>query len=156
MSFLPSPGLSRFFSTYLPLPPVLEHDGSLSRNDIYFGDNHSFNQTIYDSFYAHFANSSTIDVATAASARSARLAAAAAVNPEYNLTTELTTFSLIETALYLSVFTNGTSGTAVTEWVHVMFQEERLPFAEGYTRSDSVISTDSILLIEAELAAYSL
>lgn len=140
----------------LTLSPVLEHDGSLSRNDIYFGDNHSFNETIYDSFYAHFANSSTIDVATAASARNARLAAAAAANPEYNLTAELTVFSLIETALYLSVFANGTLGTAVTEWVDVMFREERLPFEEGFTRPDSVVSTASILLVQAEVAAASL
>ena len=33
---------------------VIEHDGSLSRADIYFGDNHSFNATIWDSVAALF------------------------------------------------------------------------------------------------------
>lgn len=135
---------------------VLEHDGSLSRNDIYFGDNHSFNETIYNSFYAYLANSTTIDVTTAAAARKARLAAAEAANPEFELGAELTVFSLIETALYLSVFSNGTSGEAVTEWVDVMFREERLPFEEGFARSESVVSAASILLLQAEVAVASL
>lgn len=138
---------------------VLEHDGSLSRQDIYFGDDHTFNETIYDSFFAHFANVSTIDITAAAAARKARLEAAEAVNPEYDLTAELTVFSLIETALYLTVFGNGTSGTdvqAVKEWVDVMFREERLPFEEGWTRSESVLSAAGILLVQAAVAIASL
>lgn len=105
---------------------VLEHDGSLSRNDIYFGDNHSFNETIWNSVAAYFTED-TIDVATAAKARKARLEVAEAVNPEYELSAELTVFSLIESSLYLSVFSNGTSGSAVTEWVDVMFRESLPP-----------------------------
>ena len=101
---------------------VIEHDGSLSRADIYFGDNHSFNRTIWDSIAAHF-TSETISIATAAAARSARLTAAAAVNPVFNMSATDVEFSLIESALYLSVFGNATTGNAVTEWVKTMFRK---------------------------------
>ncbi|KAK7727913.1 hypothetical protein SLS63_006994 [Diaporthe eres] len=134
---------------------IIEHDGSLSRADIYFGDNHSFNATIWGTV-ASFFTEDTIDVQTAARARAARLAAAAQENPEFNLTSSGVNFSLIESALYLSVFNNGSSSTAVTEWVKVMFQEERLPFEEGFTRPESIVSTVGILAKQAEIAAASI
>ncbi|KAJ0115853.1 hypothetical protein J7T55_004022 [Diaporthe amygdali] len=134
---------------------IIEHDGSLSRADIYFGDNHSFNSTIWETVASYFTED-TIDVKTAARARAARLAADAKENPEFNMTSSAVNFSLIESALYLSVFNNGSSSTAVTEWVKVMFQHERLPFEEGYTRPESIVSTAGILAKEAEVAAASI
>ncbi|EHK96198.1 putative sterigmatocystin biosynthesis peroxidase stcC [Glarea lozoyensis 74030] len=59
---------------------IIEHDGSLSRADIFSGDNHSFNPAIWASVAAFFTEP-TISIATSAAARKARLAAAAAVNP---------------------------------------------------------------------------
>ncbi|KKY36562.1 putative chloroperoxidase-like protein [Diaporthe ampelina] len=134
---------------------IIEHDGSLSRADIYFGDNHSFNSTIWETVASYFTED-TIDVKTAARARAARLADAAKENPEFNLTSSGVNFSLIESALYLSVFNNGSSATAVTEWVKVMFQHERLPFEEGFTRPESIVSTAGILAKQAEVAAASI
>jgi hypothetical protein len=57
----------------------------------------------------------TIDVQTAAYAQSAQLATAAKENPEFNLTLDGTNFNLIESDLYLSIFNNSLSSTAVTE-----------------------------------------
>ncbi|GJC90821.1 putative sterigmatocystin biosynthesis peroxidase stcC [Colletotrichum liriopes] len=99
---------------------IIEHDGSLSRNDIHFGDNHSFNRTIWESVASYFTDS-TISIPTAAKARVARLQAAATANPEFNLTADGAQFSFIETALYLSVFGNLNDGNARTEWVRVLF-----------------------------------
>lgn len=99
---------------------VIEHDGSLSRNDIYFGDNHSFNRSIWSSV-ACFFTERTISIQTAANARKARLQAAAAKNPDFNLDAGGTQISLIETALYLSVFGDPNEGNAVTRWVRVLF-----------------------------------
>jgi hypothetical protein len=101
---------------------VIEHDGSLSRNDVFFGDNHSFNETIWNSVAAYF-TSRTISIANAAAARAARLSAAQDANPEFNMTTTDVQFSLIESALYLAIFGNVTEGNAVTKWVDVMFSE---------------------------------
>ncbi|KAL1859017.1 hypothetical protein Daus18300_009655 [Diaporthe australafricana] len=131
---------------------IIEHDGSLSRADVYFGDNHSFNSTIWETVASYFTED-TIDVKTAATARAARLAAAAKENPEFNMTSDAVNFSFIESALYLSVFNNGSSSTAVTEWVKIMFQHERLPLEEGYTRPEIIVSTAGILAKVAEIAA---
>ncbi|KAH6874442.1 Chloroperoxidase [Thelonectria olida] len=133
---------------------ILEHDGSLSRNDVYFGDNHSFNQTIFDTVASHF-NQSTISIQTAATARKERLQAAAAVNPEFSLSAEMTRFSFIETALYLSIFGNVEDGNAITEWVKVMFEQERLPFDEGFSRSEDIITAAGILGLVNQLVAAS-
>lgn len=92
----------------------------MSRNDIYFGDNHSFDKTIWESVASHFTNA-TISIPTAAKARAARLQAAAAANPEFALSADGAQFSFIETALYLSIFGNLVDGNANTEWVRVLF-----------------------------------
>ncbi|KAK7429851.1 hypothetical protein QQZ08_003696 [Neonectria magnoliae] len=136
-------------------PGVIEHDGSLSRNDFYLGDNHSFNQTIWNSVASHF-NQSTISIKTAAAARKARLQAAAAANPHFSLPASGAQFSFIETALYLSVFGSVQDGNAVTEWVKVLFEQERLPFREGFTRSETAITAAGILgLVNKVVAASS-
>lgn len=100
---------------------VIEHDGSLSRNDIFFGNNLSFNQTIWAQTLAFFTDYK-ISVEIAAKARRARLAKAAAVNPKFNLTAGDERSSEIETALYLVVFGNGT-GPANTQWVDILFRK---------------------------------
>lgn len=99
---------------------VIEHDGSLSRKDTYFGDNHSFDPEIWASVASHFTES-TISIPTAAKARAARLQAAAAANPDFSLNADGVQFSFIETALYLSIFGNLVDGNANTEWVKVLF-----------------------------------
>lgn len=131
---------------------VLEHDASLSRNDIYFGDNHSFNKTIWDQTATHFPNS-TISFANAADARSTRITTAASENPVFNMTATEHENSYIESALYMGVFGNTTTGNAVTRWVQVMFTEERLPYLEGWTKSTEEITVDQVLHLVGELVA---
>jgi hypothetical protein len=97
----------------------------LSRSDIYFGDNISFNETIWESTVSHFTEP-TISIQTAANARKERLQAAAAINPEFSLPAAQVQFSLIETALYLSVFGNTQDGNAKTEWVRTLFGKPNL------------------------------
>lgn len=134
---------------------IIEHDGSLSRADIYFGDNHSFNSTIWASVAAHFTGK-TISIATAAAARSARISAAAAVNPTFNMSANDVQFSLIESALYLSVFGNPILGNAVTEWVGILFREERLPYEEGWCRPAEPLTVVGILAMATSVAVASI
>lgn len=73
---------------------------------------------------AAFFTNTTISLPTAISARSARLAAAAAVNPSFNMSSSEVEFSGIETALYMSVFADpDVASEARTEWVGVLFGE---------------------------------
>lgn len=101
---------------------MIEHDGSLSRNDIFFGDNHSFNETIFNTVAAHF-GPYTISIKQAATARTSRIAAARAVNPEFEFVADQDQFSQFETALYLRVFGHGVEGNARTDWVNILFRK---------------------------------
>ncbi|KAF2132109.1 Cloroperoxidase [Dothidotthia symphoricarpi CBS 119687] len=136
---------------------IIEHDGSLSRADIFTGDNYHFKPAIWAHTSSYF-NESTIPISTAATARKARLAAAQAVNPEWNFTATDAQNSMIETALYLSVMANGTTGAAITgvkKWVNVLFREERLPIKEGWTRPESEITVAGLLQLVGLIAAAS-
>ncbi|KAF8855403.1 Cloroperoxidase [Acephala macrosclerotiorum] len=131
---------------------ILEHDASLSRNDFYFGDDHSFNTTIWDQTATHFTNS-TISFTNAATARLDRIAAAAAVNPQFNMTATEHTNSYFESALYIGVFGNLTTGNAVTKWVEILFTQERLPYLEGWRKSTEEITFDNLLYLVNQLIA---
>jgi len=131
---------------------ILEHDASLSRNDFYFGDDHTFNRTIWGQTATHFP-SSTISFSDAATARSTRIAAAAAVNPQFNMTATEQTNSYFESALYMAVFGNVTTGNAVTNWVEVLFTQERLPYLEGWRKSAEEITFDNLLYLADQLIA---
>ncbi|KAK3380963.1 Chloroperoxidase [Podospora didyma] len=133
-------------SAEIPSPScsVIEHDGSLSRADTYFGDNHSFNATIWNQTRSFFTEE-TISLATAAKARSARLwAAAAAVNPTFNLPLNDMKSSILETALYLIIFGNDTQGDAKTQWVRILFE---------LRSSYPPITTGMLVQVGAEIAA---
>ncbi|KAK0727805.1 Chloroperoxidase [Lasiosphaeria miniovina] len=130
---------------------VIEHDGSLSRNDIHLGDNHSFAPEVWAAVAAHFADDDVISIETAARARKARLAAAPKMNPAFSITDEQLGFSSIETSLYLLVFGHGTEGDARTEWVRTLFEKERLPFDEGFKRPDKPLKVVDVLDLQKKV-----
>ncbi|KAK3995001.1 putative aromatic peroxygenase [Cladorrhinum sp. PSN332] len=131
---------------------VIEHDGSLSRQDARLGNNHAFSPEIWATVAAHFTEDK-IPIETAALARKDRLESARESNPEIELTPDAVRFSFVETALYQIVFGEGTSGNARTEWVKTLFQEERLPFEEGFKRSDKLLTIAGILEIQGKVKA---
>ncbi|KAI5461921.1 Chloroperoxidase [Mariannaea sp. PMI_226] len=132
---------------------VIEHDGSLSRNDAISGDNHHFDPSVWAQTTAFFTDDK-ISVQTAADARMTRLAAAAAANPQFSLTEAGMRNSVIESALYLTVFSDG-NGSATTKFVNVLFEEERVPYAEGYSRREETITKDEVLMMAARIGAAS-
>lgn len=142
---------STFHLADLDMHGVLEHDGSLSRQDIFFGDNHSFNETVWAQTLLHF-TLPVISIETAAKARAAAIARAASVNPEFNMTAGQAQNSFIEQALYLSVFGSPTKGNAVTDHVKILFEEERLPYAEGFVRSNTTVTAANVLALVSQLA----
>lgn len=139
---------------------AIEHDGSLSRNDIFFGDNLHFNPLIWAATAARYgiripSTSSIITVETAARARAARVKDAKLINPVFNLTDAGLTGSYGETSVLLTAFWNEDAGGAPKEWVRVLFGEltscaidtlltyrcfiehERIPYNEGFARPES-------------------
>ncbi|KAK0707301.1 Chloroperoxidase [Lasiosphaeris hirsuta] len=129
---------------------VIEHDASLSRADAVFGDNSSLNLTIWGETKLYF-EGDTISVAEAAKARTARIRSATAINPQFSLQEGDQQSSLFETAFYLIVFGNGTE--AKTSWVNILFQQERLPYAEGYAPAATPIVIETLLDVAGKVAA---
>ncbi|KAI4259263.1 MAG: hypothetical protein L6R42_004647 [Xanthoria sp. 1 TBL-2021] len=127
-----------------------EHDGSLSRNNLFFGDNYSFNKTIWNTVAAHFHND-TISIPVAARARQDRFDAARAINKEF---TPSSVSSFGESALYLKAM-RGQDKETKTKYVQILFREERIPFKEGYKRSNVSISNKDVGVIAFELARAS-
>ncbi|KAF7535445.1 heme-thiolate peroxidase [Neopestalotiopsis clavispora] len=122
---------------------AIEHDGSMSRDDVYNGgDALHFNATVWAQTTALFTED-TISLETAALARAARIAKAKEANPEYDAINN-SSAGLGETALYEITFGDRVEGNAPTEWVKIFFEQERLPFAEGYTRPESPIMGDEL------------
>ncbi|KAL8799516.1 MAG: hypothetical protein Q9182_005825 [Xanthomendoza sp. 2 TL-2023] len=116
-----------------------EFDGSLSRSDLALGDNHSFNETIWNSVAAHFHNT-TISIATAAKAHKDRFAAAQAANKEFTGTADAGRGT---TALYLLVM-RGQFRETKTRFVQIFFRQDRIPFNEGWRRSNRTITMEEL------------
>ncbi|KAK3350256.1 Chloroperoxidase [Lasiosphaeria hispida] len=129
---------------------VIEHDASLSRADTVFGDNSSLNLTIWNETKSFF-DGETISVSEAGKARIARIRSSAAINPQFSLLEGDQQSSLFETAFYLIVFGNGTE--ARTSWVNIFFEQERLPYAEGYTPAATPIMIETLLDVAGKVAA---
>lgn len=117
---VPTPNATSFNLDDLSRHNILEHDGSLSRLDYYFGDNHDFNLGVYDQTKKYF-TSETIDIQTAANARLARVLTSNLTNPTFGLSQIGTLFSFGETAAYIAVFGDGASGTVNRSWINYFF-----------------------------------
>jgi len=121
---------------------VIEHDASLSRADASTGNDYSFNQTIWDTVKAYYGHTSP-GVATlteAAKAKFMRVTTEDAADPAFSYGPVQFIFSYGESALYLSVMGNASTGDAPTAFVNSLFEDERLPYEQGWTKPSEVIS----------------
>lgn len=100
---------------------MIEHDGSLSRGDAYFGDNHSFNNTIWQTVLDYFEDSDTVSFEAAAKARYNRIKVESERNPEFTYSAKDLILSYGETALYLSALGDPITGNPPVEWVKTFF-----------------------------------
>lgn len=129
---------------------IIEHDGSLSRHDISSGDNHTFSPTLWAHTSSQFTDE-TISIPLSARVRGERLAAAQAENPEFKMSADDIRFSFIETASYQLVFGQGLGGNARTEWVRMLFEEEKLPVESGWTRSARVLGVADLFAVQKKV-----
>ncbi|KAJ5035306.1 uncharacterized protein L3040_007781 [Drepanopeziza brunnea f. sp. 'multigermtubi'] len=136
-------------------PGLIAHDASLSRADQYWGNALTLNTTVWGATAAFFTGP-TIDAATAKAARDARIATSKATNPEFDLPPTILRNSAIEWAAILTVFEEpdndpAVAAPAVTEWIKTVFEQERLPFEEGWTRSESTVTVAPVLALAGQL-----
>jgi len=115
----------------------IEHDVSLSRGDLAFGSNSKFDKELFDEvlqgLYARSGDMTSWK--SASQVRYERVKASKARHVKegkgWHFGLKEAIMSYGETALYLSLL--GKDGVAPTKWVKIFFEEERLPYAEGWT-----------------------
>ncbi|KAK8118746.1 uncharacterized protein PG998_003372 [Apiospora kogelbergensis] len=133
---------------------IIEHDASLSRGDWLDGkgDNHKFDAAIWTNTAAHFTGD-TISIEDMAKARAAAVARANATNPAFNFGAAQLQGSTLECSLILGVFGDMTDGNANTKQVRTLFEQERLPFEEGWTKPKERIVISGIQNLSKKLLA---
>jgi hypothetical protein len=107
----------------------VEFDGSLSRNDFYFGDDLHFDPKIWATMSKRLGlddigrdpMSKYVTVEQAAKARAARVADAMRVNPTFNASATEITGSPGTTALYLVTLWDDAVGAVPKEWIKSFF-----------------------------------
>jgi hypothetical protein len=110
---------------------AIEFDGSLSRNDIFFGDNLHFNPLIWGSVAARLdlhkiprtEKDKYVTVEVAAKARAARVKEAMKINPHFNASSAEMTGSPGATGLYLATLWDDTANAAPKAWIASFFGE---------------------------------
>ncbi|PVH88951.1 Cloroperoxidase [Cadophora sp. DSE1049] len=112
---------------------VLEHDASLSRQDAFFGNNHVFNQSIFDQT-KQFWTADTLTVAMVANSMSARQLNMKAFNPEYIFTSASQSVTFGEMAAPFLVFGDIPSGTVRKDLVVSWIEIEKLPTELGWVK----------------------
>ncbi|KAJ6497277.1 Cloroperoxidase [Mycena sanguinolenta] len=129
----------------LKLHNLIEHDASISRNDLAVtGDNLHFNETIFTTLANANPRVDYYNAMSAAQVQDERLAISLATNPNITNTPKEVEVRTRESGLYLSVMGNPLTGVAPKQFVQIFFREERLPIAEGGKRSTTTITAETL------------
>ncbi|KAJ7620482.1 Cloroperoxidase [Mycena polygramma] len=134
----------------LSLHNLIEHDASISRNDFGdgTGDNVHFNETTFSTLANSNPGKDYYDPTAAGVVQRARLAHSVATNPNVTNTRKEFLLRSRESALYLSIFGNPLTGVAPKKFVNIFFREERLPIAEGWKKTATLITVDTLNPLE--------
>ncbi|KAG6997382.1 putative sterigmatocystin biosynthesis peroxidase stcC [Fusarium oxysporum f. sp. conglutinans] len=122
----------------------IEVDGSLTRNDIFFGDDLHFDATVFDPVARDLGldkisrKDKFVTIETAAKATKNRLDLAKRVNPEFNVSVHQHETEYGTTALYLLTLWDEHQKAAPKHWVKALLGEDRIAYREGYNKGKSV------------------
>jgi hypothetical protein len=114
---------------------VIEHNASLSRASASTGNNYSFNSTIWDTVLAYYAGQNETSILSAAKAKYNRVQTESARDPTFTYGPVQFILSYGETAIYLSTVDDPTTRIALLEYVYALFEEESLPYEEGWRKT---------------------
>ncbi|KAK3703260.1 hypothetical protein LTR37_014600 [Vermiconidia calcicola] len=152
----PEPNATWFDLDHLNRHNILEHDASLSRSDAYFGNNHLFNQTIFDESRKYWTGP-VIDSAMLGNSKIARQLQSKSTNPTYTCTDAVEHFSLGEILAPVIALGDIESATVQKNLVEYFFESERLPTHLGWSkRSEPVMLADILRLLKIFSKASSL
>lgn len=118
----PEPNATFFTLEMLNTHNILEHDASLSRPDSYFGNNHLFNETVYQTTIKYFADD-VIDVKQLAMAKVFRQVESKAFNPTYSFPDDMEGPSLGEVSAPIVAFGDLEKMTVNRSFVDYFFRK---------------------------------
>ncbi|EOD52257.1 Chloroperoxidase [Neofusicoccum parvum] len=147
----PEPNATFFTLDNLNRHNVLEHDASMSRADAYLGNNHVFNQTIFDTTTA-FWTEPILDKIQLTNGKLFRQLVSRSENPEYTFTQTTEAFSLGEVGAPVIVFGDHESVTVNRSLITYFFENERLPVELGFVKQAEPISLEAVTRISEILA----
>ncbi|KAF2789084.1 Cloroperoxidase [Melanomma pulvis-pyrius CBS 109.77] len=136
-----NPGSGTYTLDDLKKHNIIEHDGSLSRKDVDMGGNGEFSQETFDEFLGFFGGKEEITIPLAAAARWrahlfrnlwGRIQSAKKSNPKFTFTASGQFNSYVESSIYMQLLKNPATGTTPLPFIKIFFEQERLPFDEGW------------------------
>lgn len=119
----PEPNATFFTLDQLNVHNLLEHDASLSRSDAAFGNNHVFNQTIFEESRKWWTDE-TITAKQLAHSKIYRQLQSRATNSNYTFSASTEEFSLGEVAAPIIVFGDLNSSTVRRDLVEFFFGKQ--------------------------------
>ncbi|KAF2799386.1 Cloroperoxidase [Melanomma pulvis-pyrius CBS 109.77] len=147
----PEPNATFFTLDHLNRHNVLEHDASLSRSDAFFGNNHVFNQSIFDTSKAFW----TQEILTPqhfADSKIFRQVASRSANPNYTFTAHVEPFSLGEMAAPFLMFGDIEKATVNRSLVTFFFENEKLPVELGWKKQANAINLEDVIRMSEVIA----
>lgn len=133
----------------------IEHDASMSRQDAALGNDQPFYNPNWQQYISFFDGKTTTDVPTASEAKFARYNDSLTRNPQFTYGVREAILSYGENAIYLQVMSDPVSGKANVEYVKTLFEQEKLPFEQGWRPSAVPITLASLGVMVAELYGVS-
>ncbi|RYP55667.1 hypothetical protein DL769_010071 [Monosporascus sp. CRB-8-3] len=116
------------------------------RLDAYFGNNHVFNEEVFEQTKKYWTEP-ILNPDMLANSKLARQLDSKAFNPTYTFTETVENFSLGELAAPIIAFGDLQSGKVNRTLVEYFFVNERLPYELGWTTREQVVSTEDILKV---------
>ncbi|KAK3904913.1 Peroxidase, family 2-domain-containing protein [Staphylotrichum tortipilum] len=149
----PDPSKGVFTLDDLNRHNLFEHDASLSREDFYYhGDASTFRPEVFKKFFDHFKGMKYIDIESAAAARYAMVLDSRKRNPTFTYGVQQRITSYGETNKYLRTMAEPATGKCLASFVKILFEQERLPFNEGWRPPTTQISGFSMASDVLEIA----
>jgi hypothetical protein len=136
----------------------IEHDASLSREDAYFGNDWAFNNSIWQQTLSFFTagGATTTALLPATEALANRTANSEATNPQfvYGIREFIQRYG--EMSIFIQAMGgSNTLGEANLDYVRTLFEEERLPFTQGWRPRAEPITVPSLGQMVFELSLIS-
>jgi len=155
----PDHGADFFDLDHVSKHGAIEHDVSLSRQDYDLGgDNTEFDKNVWNTTVAAYGDAQETTFETASHVRVKRFlackAAHMAAKTQLGFGIKECFFSYGETALILGTLGGKETGKVPIDWIKIIFEQERLPYKEGWRRIEKPLTQSDMNYIIFKLFEF--